>query len=145
MANLNEQARITQVTVDKVFLYQKAHLMEDYPGLRDNSQISAVLDACTRQVILTMTSWCAAGRIPDAEVWETVEWPDGVWQMFKSKFMPHWFLRHFPVRNARKNVKTQTNHYFVCPHIHTGDNRQHIQFMVTGTGTAERISRGPNG
>jgi len=114
-------------------------MMSDYPTLRDNAKIQEIFSQSVKQIVFQMTSWCSSGRIPDMEVWEQVQWPDGVWQMFKSKFMPRWFVEKYPVLMAEKRIKTQTNHYFVCPHIGVPNDRPHIQFMMTGTRTAERI------
>jgi hypothetical protein len=127
-------------TVD---LYVQSALVQ-YPALAQNAKFrNHLLQQNVDQMVMTITTWCASGRIPTRSETETVRWPDGVWQMFKQQYMPHWFLSKFPVRFTEKEVEKTTYHYFVCPHIDTPaqgrDRLIHVKFMATGSPLAERI------
>ncbi len=124
---------------DKIFLYA-LQSMSDYPGLQQNAHLDIVKDTFGN-LVLQMRTWCLAGRIPTRVENKTIRWPDGVWQTFKKKFMPRWFVDRFPVKWESVDVPIETHHYFVCPHIVTGDHAQHVQFMATGTEMA-RYFRG---
>ena len=138
---MSDRVTMEQVEFEKVYLYCQSRITEimtDYPGLSQNAKFDMIRYEA-EQLILTMKTWCATGRIPDYAETEIVEWPDGVWQAFKEKFMPKWFVRRYPVRHASKTIVTERNFYFVCPHIRVPDDRTHIKFMLTGTKQAERI------
>jgi hypothetical protein len=140
----NETVHSQSVELEKVHLYAQSYITEmmaDYPGLSQNVKLNPIIRSQIGGLVFQMTSWCAAGRVPDTEVVETVAWPDGVWQMFKARIMPEWFTIKFPVRHIERKIKTVVNHYFVCPHIHVPEDRTHIQFMLTGTKMAERMNR----
>ena len=121
---------------ERVHLYV-TNMLSDYPGLAASADLKAMRTHAVEATVLQMTAWCVAGRIPDSSYSETIEWPDGVWQMFKSKFMPHWLVRRWPVRMHQVEVTKTVNHYFVCPHLVTDPQSRHVQFMATGTRIAQ--------
>jgi hypothetical protein len=125
---------------ERVLLYVQGAL-SDFPGLAQNSKFDAVRSATIQNMVLQIKSWCVSGRIPDLVSTHKVEYPDGVWQMFKDRHMPYWFVKRFPVRMKTVEVKETVNHYFVCPHLVTDPQNAHIQFMATGTRLAGRIYR----
>ncbi len=56
--------------------------------------------------------------------------PRGWWQAFRSRFLPGWWLRRWPVatetietRNVKKTVR-------ICPHLPTDDARRHYQWIA---------------
>jgi len=116
---------------EKVFLYVQGCL-SDYPALRDNAKLHDMIQAQAHNLVMQITTWCMTGRIPTRIDYETVEWPDGVWQTFKSKFMPWWFVKKFPIRFASKKIEKNIHTYFVCPHLVTSPQGEHVKFMATG-------------
>lgn len=114
-------------------------MMEEYPGLVGNMELTEFKVAQIDSLILQMTSWCVAGRVPSDSLIETVRWPRDAWEMFKDRWMPKWFTDRWPVRYAEREIKTTVNHYFVCPHLVTDPHSQHVKFMATGTQMAGRI------
>lgn len=135
---LDETFRSETFDAEKVFLYVRS-MLDEYPGLQDNSKLSSYRSAVVQNLVLQLTTWCVAGRIPSNETTEHVEWPDGVWQTLKARWMPKWFQERFPIRHIERTFKTRVNHYFVCPHLATKPQGDHIRFMATGTRTAGRI------
>lgn len=123
---------------ERVHLYVNS-LLSEYPGLASTSQLRAYRQSHVDSIVLQLISWCTSGRIPSNESTDKVAWPDGVWQTFKSRWMPGWFTRLFPIRHIEREFKSVTNHYFVCPHLVTDPKQHHIKFMATGTRTAGRI------
>ena len=134
----DEPVSFEQFTGEPVYLYVQSQLSE-YAGLAKNLRISPIVKDQFGNMILQMRSWCISGKIPTNSSSETFKYPDGVWQMFKSKFMPYWFTRKYPVRMHEETYTTSVNHYFVCPHLVTDPQGKHVQFMATGTPTAGRI------
>ena len=122
----------------KVFLYV-TQALSDYPGLAQNAKFDAVREAHIANMVMRITTWCVTGRIDDSVTPETVNYPDGVWQMFKHLHMPHWFVRRFPVRMVSKVIEKNRSFYFVCPHLVTDPQGMHVQFMATGTRQAGRM------
>jgi len=117
-------------------------VLANYPALAQNAKTSSLMmEQTVKNAVFTITTWCAAGRIPDMVRSETFRYPDGVWQMFKSKYMPEWFTRRFPVKMHEETFEVQRNFYFVCPHLETPERGPHIQFMATGTKLGEWMSR----
>lgn len=133
-----EQVRFEDFKGEGVNLYVQT-LLSDYPTLAKHAKFQAHLSHSIQGLVMQITTWCLAGRIPSDEVIETVEWPDGVWQMFKSLHMPEWFLHKFPVRTKQVNVKKVVNHYFVCPHTLADPSWTHLKFMATGNPQAGRM------
>jgi len=131
-----DSAMFREFKAEKVYLYVKQAL-EPYSALRENSKFQAITAQTIDAMVLQIRTWCLSGRIPTRTESETVSWPDGVWQMFKHKFMPHWFIERFPVRMESREIETATHHYFVCPHLTTSDRGMHIKFMATGTDMAQ--------
>jgi hypothetical protein len=93
--------------------------------------------------MLSLTTWWRrsqlgwlGGKIPTNQSTQRVTYPDGVWQMFKQQYMPHWFTRKFPVRNKEVVVTTVTNHYFVCPSYQRARQRQQA-YSVHGHGISD--------
>ena len=120
-------------TAGQVHLYVQQQLT-DYPGLANNSQMKLrVLQDVADGMVAQIVTWCVAGRVPDCVTHRMIEYPDGVWQMFKQKFMPRWLTRRFPVKNVQIKVVEQVSHYFVCPHLVTDAQNRHVQFMATGS------------
>lgn len=122
---------------EKVSLYVQDSL-RDWPGLTKNMKVEAVRFHAD-QLILRMHTWCVSGRVEDMNEDQVVEYPDGVWQMFKDRHLPEWFKDKFPIRRVLIKVRKTTNHYFVCPHLVTDSQSAHIQFMATGTPLAGRM------
>lgn len=120
------------LTAERVHLYVQSALSA-YPALQANAKMSELLDACSAQLVLQLKTWCMAGRIPTRAEEEIIEWPDGVWQMFKQKFMPHWFVERFPVCMTKRVIQKNVHIYFVCPHTATDPQHMHVKFMATGT------------
>ena len=118
-------------------------MMSKYPGLASHIQFKNYAMASVNEMVMQLTGWLASGTIPTRTETVSVSWPDGVWQTFKDRYMPHWFVRWFPVREQHKTIETSTHHYFVCPHVDVpttgGDHLVHIKFMATGTPLAERM------
>ena len=133
-----DSIKLETFNAETVHLYVQS-AMAGYRGLAQNAQFKAYSQANVDNLVMQITSWCAAGRIPDMVSTVTVEWPDGVWQTFKHKFMPKWFTSCWPVRMAKREIETLHNTYFVCPHLETPDRGPHIKFMATGTRLAEQI------
>lgn len=133
-----DPTRLETFDAERVSLYVKQMLTE-YPGLAENSNLRAYRQAAIDGMVLQLTSWCVSGRIPDSFETEVVEFPDGVWQTFKAMHMPYWFTSKYPVRKIRREIKKTVNHYFVCPHLHTTSQGEHIRFMATGTRVAGRM------
>jgi hypothetical protein len=126
-----------------VRLYVNSELA-NYPALRDNANFTSYLSAKLSTMLMQITTWCASGKVPLRRDIERVEWPDGVWQMFKSKYLPHWFVLRFPVRMATREVERTIHTYFMCPHVNVPpSNPLHIQFMSTGSHLAQRMSKEP--
>ena len=125
-----------EILLEKVFLYASRNFAE-FPGLKESATVSYI-EHQAQGLVATMRAWCAAGRIPTNERTETVEYPDGVWQMFKHRHLPYWFRKRFPVRMKTERFTITTNHYFVCPHIVMGKQEKHIKFMLTGNPDAYR-------
>jgi hypothetical protein len=123
---------------EKIFLYA-VRAIADYPGLANNADIKAIIGQASTELVLQMRSWCLAGRIPSRTETKTIRWPNGVWQMFKHKFIPQWFVEWFPVVWDSVEVPIETHHYFVCPHLVMEERSQHVRFMATGTDMASFI------
>lgn len=112
-----------------------------YPQISNTAEFKSYVDVVIDDMVAQITAWMAGGKIPTNQSTQRVTYPDGVWQMFKQQYMPHWFTRKFPVRNKEVVVTTATNHYFVCPHINVpARDSRHIQFMATGSPIAEQMS-----
>lgn len=120
---------------EKVYLYVQKNL-QPYSALSHNADFKAITAQTVDSMVLQIRTWCLSGRIPTRTESVTVTWPDGVWQTFKSKFMPQWFVDRFPVRKSQRVVETATHHYFVCPHLVSSPNGDHVRFMATGTDMA---------
>jgi hypothetical protein len=129
---------VNEINTSPVFLYVQ-QCLSDYPALKEHAQFKSVQAQTIEQMVLTLTTWCLAGRVPSRTDDVTVEWPDGVWQMFKHRHMPQWYIDKFPVRMAKKVVATATHHYFVCPHLVSDESRMHVKFMATGNPVAARM------
>lgn len=125
-----------QFVAETVFL-QASKMIADYPALQNNLDFKALVDAHTHNLVLQLRTWCLSGQIPSRKEDKKISWPDGVWQMFKYKYMPLWFVDRFPVRMESEVVETATHHYFVCPHLVTKEQGYHVQFMATGTDMAK--------
>ena len=112
------------------------HLNQRIPeaiAFRENAEVRLVLPHTMKAMVAQLTTWCAAGRVPDLVTTETVEYPDGTWQTFKHLHLPSWFTKQFPARMKRITVERSRNIYFMCPHVSTErQNRGHIEFMMTG-------------
>lgn len=117
---------------ERVNLYVQAAISEaGFPGLADAAKLRAFRQVHIDNMVYQLTSWCVAGRVPSNQETKVIEWPDGVWQMFKARWMPEWFTQRFPVKHIRREIATVTNHYFVCPHLVTDPQQQHVRFMMT--------------
>jgi hypothetical protein len=138
-----DMQRMEMFEGEPVHLYVQRALSR-YPAISQNAEFRHVLTQSVDELILTLTTWCASGRIPSRKETETVRWPDGPWEAFKQKYMPRWFVTRCPVRMTEKIIETAVHHYFVCPHINVpayGRGSQlHIQFMASGSPLAERMS-----
>ena len=121
-----------QFSAERLYLYVNQAL-SDYPALAQNSKLLNHVSLTLDQMVFQITTWCAAGRIPDNVFTRTVSWPDGVWQTFKEKFMPEWFKTRWPVRMKSETFTVTHNTYFVCPHLVADSKEEHIRFMATGT------------
>lgn len=137
MMPTDERAQVEALIGEMVNFYTR-ELMTNYPALAKNVQVEAIRHMAN-SLVLTMTSWCWAGRVPSNESTRTIEWPDGVWQMFKERHLPEWFKRIWPVRYHTEEITITTNHYFVCPHLVEDSRERHIQFMATGTKLAGKM------
>lgn len=132
-------ADYTQFDAEKVSLYVQQRLIEaGLPGIAQGAKYVAYRMANIDGLVEQIISWCVAGRVPSNSVTKTVEWPDGVWQMFKSRWMPEWFVRRFPVKHVRREIATVVNHYFVCPHTMVDARETHVRFMMTARGSQGR-------
>jgi hypothetical protein len=127
-----DKARIERFEGEAVHLYVQQAL-SDYPGLAAHANVRELRSQTIDALIFMLSTWCLSGRIPDRIDSECVSYPDGVWQMFKDRYMPYWFTQRWPVREKTVTVERTVNHYFVCPHLVTDPHQLHVQFMATGT------------
>jgi hypothetical protein len=128
---------IETFTAERVNLYVQKELSE-YAGMASNME-TEILKSVIGSTVYLFKTWCVSGRIEDSYELKSVQYPDGVWQMFKSKYIPRWFVNRFPVRMHREEFKKVLNHYFVCPHLVTDPQSKHVQFMATGTRIASMM------
>lgn len=127
---------------EKICIYIRSKLT-DYPGLAETVRFDVVSSPAIRHMIATIQGWMLAGRVPFEAHYDTIKWPDGVWQMFKDKYLPHWFKEKFPVRWHEERIKISSSVVFACPHLSSDDRNMHVQFMATGTDMARGFgSRG---
>lgn len=115
-----------------------ANQLSAWPGMSKNAHFEyhrAHIDSMVARIV----TWCVSGRIEDTVTTHKISYPDGVWQTFKEKYLPHWFTEKFPVHMKTVEVRETVNHYFVCPHLVTDPQNAHVQFMATGTRMAGRI------
>lgn len=131
-AAISDRAYLREFLAERVHLYVSEHLTE-YPALQSNTKLQEMVSYSAEGMILQLQSWCMSGKIPSTQEHFTVSYPDGVWQTFKAKFMPHWFKEKFPVKLHLETVVSTTNHYFVCPHLVTDPLNMHVKFMATGS------------
>ena len=129
---------------EKVFIYAQEAMtreMVNFPGVSQNAKFD-IQRTMVGQLVYTIKSMLVSGRLKDTGLSKTIQWPDGVWQMFKERHMPEWFKQKFPVRWHTEHFTIETNHYFVCPHIATDPQAHHIKFMATGTRLAGEMNTG---
>lgn len=132
------QISAREFIAERVYLYARAAWPRQF---LDNVEVSGpYLAHSAEQAVLTITTWATSGRIKDRERTITVEYPDGVWQMWKQKFAPRWFATRYPVRMKSETHTVEINHYFVCPHVHVpADSTLHLKFMATGQPIASQM------
>jgi hypothetical protein len=125
---------------EKVSLYVQAAVSQDYAGLGSTLKFRSLLQAHVDNMVMQITGWCAAGRIPSNTVTETVEYPDGPWQALWEVYAPEWCKSRWPTKMKSHHIDKVTNHYFVCPHLPFPDSDRdtHIRFMMTARGSANR-------
>lgn len=138
----SEEMMFRTFTAEKIGVYVRGQFTE-YPGLADNMKFSFAKHPAIDNMIATIQSWMLAGRVPIDDHYDTVKWPDGAWQMFKEKHLPHWFKNKFPVRWHEERIKISSSVVFACPHLSTDEPSAHVKFMAIGTDMARGFrSRG---
>ncbi len=144
MANdLNESPAFEIFTAQKVGLYIRENFTNaNFPGIAQSAKLQFI-KCGLHNMVAQMTAWLVGGKVPSDPQIKVIRWPDGAWQMFKELHMSEWFKEIFPVRWHTEEFTVQTNHYFVCPHLVTDKQGDHIQFMATGTPLAGKFQHGP--
>jgi hypothetical protein len=142
LPSFDEFSTFKKFTAEKLGIYIRGEL-SDYPGMAETVKFSVVQHPTIRNMIAMIQGWMLAGRVPYEEHYDTIKWPDGVWQMFKENHTPHWFKEKYPVRWHEERIKVTSSVVFACPHLASDDRNMHVQFMATGQDVARGFrSRG---
>lgn len=132
-----ETSQFEVFEAEKVHLYIQEMVSQEYPGL-GNFSFRSLLLAHAKAMVLQLTGWCVAGRVPSRKETVTIRYPDGPWQALWEAYAPKWVRRKWPTRMKEEVVTTQTHHYFMCPHLLTQDRNTHVQFMMTAKKSANK-------
>lgn len=121
-----------KIVAERVYFHFAEQLSEMYLNeLSSTIQVDAIASAMSHSFVVQLRGWMAGRKMPISTELGYVDYPAGVWQMFKDKFLPAWFKARFPVRKTRVSYVKTTNEYSLCPHI-AGDSRNsgHLEFML---------------
>ena len=141
MANeypFDEMQTVEVFDAEKVSIYVQGVVSRDYAGLGNTLKFRAYRQAQIDNMVMQITGWCAAGRVPSNTATETVEYPDGPWQALWDAYAPLWCKRRWPPRIKSVHVAKVTNHYFMCPHLPTDERNTHVRFMMTARQSSGR-------
>lgn len=100
-----------------------------------------MIEKCvTDEIVLELTTYMLAKCQSDTTTRHDPEvvvasHPLDWWQSFRSRWMPEWWLRRWPVKLAEikvsKATTTITNVYNMCPHLPIPlENRRHVMFLM---------------
>jgi hypothetical protein len=118
-----------KVILDKI----EFNLMELLPDhyLQD-VDFSAVVDSYTRGVVFRFRGFLyGKEHIIENEKDDYIMFPESWFQMFKSEFLPHWLLAHFPIKKRKYSFKVKTIYKVtnVCPHLNIKSDRNHVEWI----------------
>ena len=66
----------------------------------------------------------------DKEETTLYKYPATVWQFFKLKYAPKWFLKRSPVVYESRKIATHIEKNFMCPHIALPDMAPHTLWLM---------------
>jgi len=104
---------------------------EEYPTIAQNMRVEKFLNYdLPGYVSYAFTSFLGNIHKQDKEEITLYTYPATVWEFFKDKYAPQWFLKRWPVNYESKKIATHTEKNFMCPHIAMGDMHPHVLWLM---------------
>jgi hypothetical protein len=121
-----------KVVAERVYFHFSSQLSElMLYDMRESIKVDAIANQIAGGFIVQLRGWMLGRKMPVSTELGYVEYPAGVWQMFKDKFLPAWLKARFPVRMTRVSYVKSISEYSVCPHLNSDAARSnHIEFMM---------------
>jgi hypothetical protein len=89
----------------------------------DNAELELTRDVALDAMVVSLRSHVLADKLVGDTYTTHYEVPANVWQMFKERHMPAWFVRRFPVRYDRKDVAVRFERYATYPDARISNDR----------------------
>lgn len=95
--------------------------------------------------IWAIKTWLLGKKQPGIHRWQEVEFkfPTTPWQFFKERYLK--FLhKRFPVQygSVKQRVEWDDAPIYICPHLKNYAKERHLNFLKTGDGIAEEVTKG---
>jgi len=109
-------------------------LHEEYPAVADNMRMEKFyLHDIPEYVSYTFTSFLSHIQKQDKQETTLYKYPATVWEFFKEKYAPKWFLKRWPVTYETKKIATHIEKNFMCPHLSVPSQAPHVYWMMEST------------
>ena len=111
-------------------------VIPDYPAIGENAKMRLFeLPDAVNEIVFQVNSWILDGHKVDRLVPTEIEFPATVWDHWKMKHAPEWFIRRWPVKYTKLVVTKEIHQHYVCPHINAKEDRHpHIEWMHRQSG-----------
>ena len=113
---VSEQELPRSVLMDRLYL-QFHKIIPDLAMSRGQFEFATHLDQTMVGTIAQLRGWLLDGHKIQRTDSETIEFPASPWQFFKQRYMPKWFLSHWPVIMDERAIRVAVHHHYICPHV----------------------------
>lgn len=132
MATENQSVglNLETVMVDKLPVAVSLRLHQDYPTVASNMKVERMIAHDLEHVAYVFHSFLSNIHKQDKVETALYSYPATVWEFFKERLAPVWFLKKYPVRYETKKIATVVEKNFMCPHMELSDNYPHALWMM---------------
>lgn len=123
--------RLEKVILEALPVALSIRLREEYPAVAQNMRVQKFYTHdLPNYVTYAFTSFLGHVHKQDKVETTLYKYPATVWEFFKDKYAPQWFLRRWPVRYESKKIATHIEKNFMCPHIAMPDMNPHVLWLM---------------
>lgn len=126
----DDDIKVDKLILERVHIYLS--MVSSTPMYLQEPQVRVQeLANLADQMAYTLSGWLIGNKFPERSEFETIEYPDGPWEMLKERYAPAWVLEKWPIKMKVVRYENARYRYNICPHWnenYSGIGGKHIHY-----------------